>query len=83
MQHFIILIHSQSSIKQVIYVYLPVKEVHLAVVPLVVVLVVPPGVLPIGDVMANPSAVADDKAMAGGKAVAVVELIGGVDIPKQ
>ena len=55
-----------------------VEGAHLVVVPLVVVLVVPPGVLLISDVIADVSTVADgkatadDKAMAGGEAVANV-----------
>ena len=40
----------------------PVKATHLAVVPLVVVLAVPPDVLLIGDVVADPSAIAYGKA---------------------
>ena len=59
-------------------IYLPVEgAAHLASVLLVVVLVVPPGVL-IGDVMADLSAVADGKATADvlatadGRAVALV-----------
>ena len=54
------------------------EATHLAVVLLVVVLAAPPGLLLIGDVVADPSAMAYGKATATGKAMAVK----GVEFPR-
>ena len=55
---------------------------HLAVVPLIVVLAVPPDVLLIDDVVANSSAMAGDEATVGNKTTATVKAVAvdGVDI---